>query len=817
MAIDQNKIKKAAQKAVDRGQYDKAIHLLQKLIGRNTRDTRTLLKIGDLQRRKGDDRDAAKTLREVGEIYTEQGFFLKAVAVYKQVLKLTPNDIDVKLRLAEMYERLELVTEALATYEETVTLYARDGNVVKVLETLERMVKLDPDNVVVRIKYAEALSRDGRSSAAATQFEKSGELLQAQGRHEDFMKVGERLLYHRPDDIVLARKLATMYLERSDPKRALAKLQTCFRANASDVETLALLADAFEQLHQVPKAISVYREIARIQGERGEEIDRDRALRRIMSLAPTDALARETLAEIEARAAARTSDHLTIPAPGVYEPPDEASEPVIEVRAAAVSDLPPEPEEVLSDPAAAAWTRAPAALSDYADYDGGEDDEDDLDVPSDPAAAAWTRAPAALSDYEGDDDELELSSHPAGDALDDLEPDADEGVLFLAEDEDDSVLFVADDGQLAAEADDDGDESAREGGAPAQRPPPVHDAARAAALEAASASDEDDDEGPGEMLRITLPPIAELEALAADEADGGETLEGLPVTTVPQPANGHAAHLDPHVRAALRSVSPSDFEQAEVRELSDEERRAEENRLQERPATEVEEALDEADFFAARGLYGEARETLRELLESRPAHALLLDKLDEIDELAKTDAEAGYEDVELVADALGQDFEQDVSGANPQPEGADELDVEQVFAEFKTEIRAQVSPDDTSTHFDLGIAYREMGLYDDAIEQFEMAAASREHEPMCRLMVGLCELDRGDAAAAIRSLEAGLDAEAITPTESLGLRYEIGVIYENQGDAANAARYFRAVAKVDPAFRDVRAKLERLEAGAPAM
>ena len=134
MAIDQNKIKKAAQKAVDRGQYDKAIHLLQKLIGRNTRDTRTLLKIGDLQRRKGDDRDAAKTLREVGEIYTEQGFFLKAVAVYKQVLKLTPNDIDVKLRLAEMYERLELVTEALATYEETVTLYARDGNVVKVLE-----------------------------------------------------------------------------------------------------------------------------------------------------------------------------------------------------------------------------------------------------------------------------------------------------------------------------------------------------------------------------------------------------------------------------------------------------------------------------------------------------------------------------------------------------------------------------------------------------------------------------------------------------------------------------------------------------------
>ncbi len=49
----------------------------------------------------------------VANQYAEQGFFFKAVAVFKQILKLDPSRLDVSLALADMYEQLQLVSDAL--------------------------------------------------------------------------------------------------------------------------------------------------------------------------------------------------------------------------------------------------------------------------------------------------------------------------------------------------------------------------------------------------------------------------------------------------------------------------------------------------------------------------------------------------------------------------------------------------------------------------------------------------------------------------------------------------------------------------------
>ena len=92
-------------------------------------------------------------------------------------------------------------------------------------------------------------------------------LLRDQGRLDDYIKVAERLLYHRSNDVQVAKELAETYIARRDPKRALAKLQICFKADPRDVSTLSLLAEAFLMLSQTEKAVSVYREIARIHRE----------------------------------------------------------------------------------------------------------------------------------------------------------------------------------------------------------------------------------------------------------------------------------------------------------------------------------------------------------------------------------------------------------------------------------------------------------------------------------------------------------------------------------------------------------------------
>ena len=88
MSINRNKILDAARKYQARGQYDKAVAQYEKLVAADKRDVRSLLKIGDLYVRKGDRGAAIETYEGVAEHYAQQGFFLKAIAVYKQILKL---------------------------------------------------------------------------------------------------------------------------------------------------------------------------------------------------------------------------------------------------------------------------------------------------------------------------------------------------------------------------------------------------------------------------------------------------------------------------------------------------------------------------------------------------------------------------------------------------------------------------------------------------------------------------------------------------------------------------------------------------------
>ena len=68
----------------------------------------------------------------------EHGFYQnkRSLCVYKQILKLQPGRNDVSLRLAEMYENLQLVSDALSTYEQAASAFAREGDIDRALEIL---------------------------------------------------------------------------------------------------------------------------------------------------------------------------------------------------------------------------------------------------------------------------------------------------------------------------------------------------------------------------------------------------------------------------------------------------------------------------------------------------------------------------------------------------------------------------------------------------------------------------------------------------------------------------------------------------------
>src|SRR5512137_1626239 len=299
MAVDKNKIVAEATRFVQKGQYDKAIKAYEKILAEDRKEVRTLLKIGEIQQKKGDSPGAATTFNQVAEIYGEQGFFLKAVAVYKQIAKLTPDDVRVNEKLAGLYQQLGLLNDATNQLQAVATAFEKAGDQGRHLDVLRRLLDLDPENVLTCQRLGDLYAKANRGAEALELYHRAAAHLRENKRGDEYVKLAERIFALTPDDLKLAKELAQEYLARGDTKKALGKLQVCHGADKQDADTLRLMAQAFRDLGQVSKTIAVYRALARVYAERGRREEASLTWRMVLELLPDDPEAGEELAAIE--------------------------------------------------------------------------------------------------------------------------------------------------------------------------------------------------------------------------------------------------------------------------------------------------------------------------------------------------------------------------------------------------------------------------------------------------------------------------------------------------------------------------------------
>jgi tetratricopeptide (TPR) repeat protein len=131
-------------------------------------------------------------------------------------------------------------------------------------------------------------------------------------------------------------------------------------------------------------------------------------------------------------------------------------------------------------------------------------------------------------------------------------------------------------------------------------------------------------------------------------------------------------------------------------------------------------------------------------------------------------------------------------------------------------IEKGVTAEDFETHYDLGIAYKEMGLLEDAISEFKLVMRDPTREVQCHLMIGLCLMEKGQQTEAIGHFKKGLYVEGINERESLSLYFELGQAYERLGDPREALYYYEKVQKRDPRFRNVEKLVEAVRSGSTA-
>ncbi|MDP3278479.1 MAG: tetratricopeptide repeat protein [Deltaproteobacteria bacterium] len=773
MSIDRQKVLDSAQKFAAKGQFDRAIAEYLRVLKEDPHDVRVLLKVGDLQVRRGAREEAIATYSKVAKGYEEQGFALKAIAVYKQILSIDTNLSELYGKLAELYAGLGLLPDALSNLEALASRYARAGNDDKLVEVARRMVEIDSSNVGTRIKLAELLSKLGRNAEAAVEFELGGKALLQSDRLDDWARVMERLLYHRPDDAKAAQALASHYLERSDAKRALPKLQVAFKAHPRDVDVLELLGRAFFELGQQSKTVSVLKEIARILLEKNELDRRVRVCERILEIVPNDADAKAAL-ELTLKAIEATR----APAPAAdIEIDDDDSQVVVvdedvEIEASVV-DVEPSPS-----------TRERAAL-DAGPH--GRQASSSATTKRGPSAqrAALTRRPSSTR-MPAVRPPPALVSTEAGRQLaerlveeEEMHPDVakitGEVDIFLKYNLRTKAIAHL---SRALEID--------------PRSLPVH-----ARLREVLASN-------GDAISAARHAAYVAAVLAAQDLDAATwaVLRAIEL----DPSNADA--LDLYARIAEVVAAPGDASQDPNDDIVVDDEIVETHEL----AADIEAGLDEVEFFVSQGLYIESLETLKNLLRVHPEHPLVLDRYDEV--MALSQAQGEDDESFALAEKLAEEVQ--VQGVvDAHFAGADQMiDVETVFAQFKKGVERVVSADDADTHYDLGIAYKEMGLIDDAMSEFMVSAQAPRKQCLAQNMVGQCLMEKGDPASAIPWFEQALSAPLRSDREEMAIFYELGNAWELVNQPVTALQYFKMAQRREPSFRDVNARISRLDSSA---
>ncbi len=297
MALDRDKIWEAAQGFIQRGMLDKAVRELERIAKDDPNDIRSLLKLAELEGKKSDPSKSIPYFLRAAQVYVDQGFGLKAVSIYKQILAADPNAFDVAEKLAGLYESQGLLSDACTQYDALLSAFHERGNQSDILRILEKLVAIAPDEPDYQLRLATRYQHSNQITQAKDSFLKASQQLFARGRIEAFTQVAETTLRIDPSLVDLSKQLAHIYIQSRKFKEALICLRAPFRAEPHDPETLLMLSDIFVGLDKKAKALLVLHELG-AKYLREENLPGYRDTRRLIGrIEPSDPEFQQTVRE----------------------------------------------------------------------------------------------------------------------------------------------------------------------------------------------------------------------------------------------------------------------------------------------------------------------------------------------------------------------------------------------------------------------------------------------------------------------------------------------------------------------------------------
>ncbi|MEC4685896.1 MAG: tetratricopeptide repeat protein [Nitrospirota bacterium] len=789
---DKSAVFREAQRFLSKGQIDKAIWIWQEYVNQNP-DGNIYNTIGDLCLKSGNRSKAIEYFHKAAEYFKEEGFVTKSLALYKKILNIDSLDPKALFFIGRLNEERGLITDAIKYYLASIDAYIKHGVRDELIPICERIISLAPSNLSLRVKLAEYLQKEGYIDEAARKYLDVGRISDEKGDVAKAREYYERSLELYPRQENIYKRLADFYISQG------------LTENAKE-----LLAKGIELYPDNMQIQLLYSELLLKEGDIATAKD---LLLKILSTSPSgsgDEVAVEAnrllgdlyLKEGQKELAWRTyktvlDDYLE---KGLYEEavgflknfrdiaPLECSEKLIEVY----NKLGKE-DELFDE------------LLTLAEMQSGQGALEDAFSTYIEAKKVRPDSEAVLSSIADLEKKLGIAfpSEIEEKATDEKLVDVD---IFLRYGLMDEAVDILE--KLKVEEPENME---------------VHKRLKNIYLEM------NDKEGVVTECLI-LARIHEKEGRIEQRE------QALKEAFEIDPEDPRLLELSAATETVSTSPSPdSEFEGVEVIGFEEEtEAPRAEPEMTEVYETSVgtpsiedfKDDLSEAEFYLRQGLHQEALSAYTRVLEAFPDNEEILAKVSDIKSRlsaveppvstkAEDDSKSFSEDMPPdIASETGpvtggiiteEPVEEDV------PEPSLDSEVLEIFEEFKRGVSEELEEEDSETHYNLGIAYKEMGLIDDAIKEFQTARRDPNRRVQAASLLGLCFMEKKLYPLAIDALREALKNIEERDEAYWSTKFELAEAYEKNDDIERALEMYVEIYGWDSKFRNIGEKVTALK------
>jgi len=278
MAVQRDKVIASAEKLVAKGKIEPAIKEYERLLDDNPNDVNTLNRIGDLWVRINRNEEAVKVFSKIADHYSKDGFFLKAIAIFKKINKLDPSKLDIYAKLADLYAKQGLAMEAKSQYQVLADYYLKHGDPGNALAIYRKISELDPNSINVHVKLADLYSQNNQTADALKEYDRVGRMLLKRGMLDEAVQVFRKALKIDAGNAELVESLVTALIEAKDFVNASQIVQTSLEGNPDNARILAISG--------------------RVALARGDTTGARQALERGLAANPDEPSIRESLADL---------------------------------------------------------------------------------------------------------------------------------------------------------------------------------------------------------------------------------------------------------------------------------------------------------------------------------------------------------------------------------------------------------------------------------------------------------------------------------------------------------------------------------------